>query len=135
MIEIGIKEELIYTVKENDLAKQLSLSEQDNFPAVLSTSRMVALMELAAARLMKPLLENDQLSVGINVNVDHLAATPLNAEVSAIAIYGGITNQLHTFSVELHDNGGVAGRGTHTRAIVKTSRIEEGARKRMAGFE
>jgi predicted thioesterase len=131
MIEIGAKEKLVYTVSEGDLAKQLSLSELDNFPAVLSTSRMVALMELAAARLMKPLLGDEQLSVGINVNINHLAATPLNAKVSVIAIYDGIINKLHTFSVELHDNGGVAGRGTHTRAIVKTSRIEEGAKKRV----
>jgi len=131
MIEIGNKEELVYTVRESDLARQLAISDRDNFPSVLSTSRMLALMELAAARLMQPLLTDEQLSVGINVNVDHLAATPVDAKISAIAIYKGIVNKLHSFSVELHDNGGIAGSGTHTRAIVKTSRIEQGAQKRV----
>ena len=88
-------------------------------------------MELAAARLMKPLLGDGELSVGMNVTVDHLAATPVGEEVTAIAIYQGMESKLYKFEVELHDKGGKVGSGSHTRAIVKTERLVQGAINRV----
>lgn len=129
-MEIGDKVELEYKVMPTDLAKSLSISHEDDFPEVFATSRMVALMELAAARLMKPLLIEGQLSVGVNVNVNHLAATPKDSTVKAIAEYIGKQGKLYSFSVSLCDAAGVAGEGTHTRAIVNTDRLLEGAKKR-----
>jgi len=131
VMEIGNKLELCYQVQASDLAKELSFDPQDDFPAVYATSRMIALMELAAARLMKPLLSQDELSVGVKVNVTHLAATPNNTEVKAVATYTGIESKLHAFEVELYDQGGLAGSGTHTRAIVKTDRLMQGAVNRV----
>ena len=109
----------------------MSIDKQDDFPEVFATSRMIALMELAAARLMKPLLKNDELSVGVNVTVNHLAATPNNEEIKAIAIYKGMEGKLYKFNVELYDKGGKAGSGTHTRAVVKTERLVQGALSRV----
>jgi fluoroacetyl-CoA thioesterase len=129
-LEVESKIELTYTVQSKDLAKELSIDVQDDFPEVLATSRMIALMELAAARLMKPLLSEEELSVGVNVTVNHFAATPNNEEVKAVAIYKGMEGKLYKFEVELHDNGGKAGSGTHTRAIVKTERLVQGALNR-----
>lgn len=130
-MELGSREECTYTIQAKDLAKDLSIEEQDDFPEVFATSRMVALMELAAARLMKPLLGDNELSVGVNINVNHLAATPNKEEVKAIAIYKGMEGKLYKFEVELHDKGGKAGSGTHTRAIVKTERLIQGAINRV----
>ena len=130
-MELESKLELTYLVQTKDLAKELSIDDQDDFPAVLATSRMVALMELAAARLMKPLLSREELSVGVNVSVNHFAATPNNEEVRAIAIYKGMEGKLYKFEVELHDKGGKAGSGTHTRAIVKTERLVQSALNRV----
>jgi predicted thioesterase len=88
---------------------------------------MVALMELAAARLMKPLLSEGELSVGVNVNVTHMAATSNNVKVKAVAIYKGVEGKLHKFDVVLYDPVGEAGKGTHTRVIIKTERLIQGA--------
>ncbi len=122
-----------YVVQPTDLAKELSIDASDDFPAVFATSRMVALMELAAARLMKPLLQEGELSVGVNVNVNHLAATPNNELVQSVATFKGMEGKLYKFNVELFDNGGKAGFGTHTRAIVKTERLLQGAQDRVKG--
>lgn len=130
-MEAGSKLELRYQVQSSDLAKELSTDPQDDFPEVYATSRMIALMELTAARLMKPLLCAGELSVGVNVNVTHMAATPNNVEVKAVAIYKGILGKLHEFEVEFYDQGGLAGIGTHTRAIVKTERLIQGAVSRV----
>lgn len=130
-MEIGSKLELCYQVKSSDLAKELSTDPQDDFPEVYATSRMIALMELASARLMKPLLSEGELSVGIKVNVTHMAATPNNVEVKAVATYQGAEGKLHKFEVELYDQAGLAGNGIHTRAIVKTERLVQGAMNRV----
>lgn len=129
-MEIGDKLEVNYQVQPSDLASELSDSPQDDFPAVYATSKMIALLEITAARLMKPLLCEDELSVGVNVNVTHSAATPNNVTVRAVAIYKGCEAKLHKFDVALYDPKGMAGKGTHTRAIVKTERLLKGAASR-----
>lgn len=132
-MEVSQTLELEYQVTQTDLAKTLSIDEQDDFPEVLATSRMIALMELAAARLMKGLLSEEELSVGVNVNVTHMAATLQGDTVRALAKYTGMEGKLYQFNVSLYDTGGIAGEGTHTRAIVKTSRLLQGAKKRTNG--
>ncbi len=131
-MNIDSKLELTYKVKSKDLAKALSDEPRDDFPEVFATSRMVALMELVAARLMKPDLSEGELSVGVDVNVTHMAATPNGEEVKAVAIYTGMEGHLFRFDVELHDKGGKVGVGTHTRAIVKTERLVQGAINRVS---
>lgn len=130
-MNINDRIELDYKVQSKDLAKALSIDKQDDFPEVFATSRMIALMELASARLMKPLLKEGELSVGVNVNVNHLAATANQQEVTASATFKGMEDKLYKFNVELHDAKGIAGSGTHTRAIIKTKRLIEGAEKRV----
>lgn len=129
-MNIGDSETLVYVVQDADLAKNLALDTGDDFPEVLATSRMIALMELAAARLMKPLLAEGELSVGVNVNADHLAATPNGAELKVVAHYQGMKGKLYSFVIELFDQGGKAGSAEHTRAIVKTERLLKGAQNR-----
>jgi fluoroacetyl-CoA thioesterase len=124
-------EKLIYKIQSTDLAKSLSTDPNDNFPEVFATSRMIAIMELTAARLMKSELKEGELSVGVNVNVTHIAATPNNEEVDVIATFTGMQGKLHQFNVEMFDKGGKAGFGTHTRAIVNTSRLVHGAEERV----
>jgi fluoroacetyl-CoA thioesterase len=131
-MNIGEKLEVEYKVLPSDSAKSLSISTDDDFPEVLATSRMVALMELAAARLMKNLLIEGQLSVGVNVNVNHMAATSVGSTVRAVAEFQGMNDKLYAFNVELYDAGGLAGNGTHTRAIISTSRLLESAIRRAS---
>jgi fluoroacetyl-CoA thioesterase len=124
-------EKLIYKIQSTDLAKSLSTDPNDNFPEVFATSRMVAIMELTAARLMKSELKEGELSVGVNVNVTHIAATLNNQKVDVIATFTGMQGKLYQFNVEMFDKGGKAGFGTHTRAIVNTSRLVQGAKDRV----
>ena len=96
-------------------------------PANAATSRMVALMELAAARCMKPVLRPGQLSVGVNVNVSHLAATPMGVTVRAEATFTGMQGKLYCFELNAWDKGGLIGQGSHTRAIIASERLLTGA--------
>jgi predicted thioesterase len=114
-----------------DLAS--ALSDQDEFPPVFATSRMIALMEVAAARVLQPQLGEGELSVGVAVEVVHTAATPHDCRVVAEAKLVGRDGKLYVFEVSASDEGGEIGRGTHKRAVVSTARLLAGAAKRRAG--
>ena len=117
-------------VRYEDTAHALSTLTDDTFPEVLATSRMIALMELAAAKVLRPLLKEGELSVGVVVNIKHLAATPQGGRVRAVASYVGLDGKLHRFHVQAFDDAGLIGEGEHTRAIISTERLMAGAAKR-----
>lgn len=118
-------------VGPQDLASSISSQTGDEFPPVLATARMIALMEIAAARVLQPLLEPGELSVGVTVNVSHTAPTPLGAQVTATARYARREGKLFLFEVSVADPGGEVGRGRHERAIVSNERLQSAAAKRV----
>jgi predicted thioesterase len=120
------------TVTLSDLASVLNLEPEDAFPPVFATSRMVALMELAAARVLRPHLREGEVSVGVSVDVVHTAATPPGATVTATAKFLGRDGKLFLFEVSATDDGGEIGRGTHKRAVVAVERLVAGAARRGA---
>ena len=124
--------EFDYIVEEKDLASLLPLEENDAFPAVMATYRMIALMEIAAARLMIPLLKEDELSVGVNLNVTHTAPTLVGNKIKVKATFLQMEGKLYSFEVEISDDKGSAGKGTHTRAIVNNEKLLIGAAKRAS---
>jgi predicted thioesterase len=130
MVDVGQSELLVYTVVEADLASALVLGESDAFPTVLATARLVALMEIAAARLMRPLLDEGKVSVGVSLELEHTAPTPPGVPVEVRAVYEGPEGRLHRFRIEATDPGGAIGRASHVRAIVDPSTIEARAAQR-----
>jgi fluoroacetyl-CoA thioesterase len=130
--KVGVSATADLIVTEADCANALRLSDDpsDQFPAVFATTRMIALMELAGARLLHPLLQPGEMSVGAHVDVSHTAATPIGARVTATATYRGRDGKLFVFDVVAHDPAGEIGRGTHKRAIVSKERLLAGAAKR-----
>jgi len=123
------KAELI--VGPQDLASSISSETGDQFPAVLATARMVALMEVAASRVLQPLLGPGELSVGVTIDITHTAPTPPGAQVTSTARYAGRDGKLFLFEVSASDPGGEIGRGWHKRAIVTSERLQSGAARRI----
>jgi len=99
---------------------------------VLATPVMIALMEKAARTLVDQRLEPGEMSVGTNLNVSHLAATPLGMRVTAQAELLGVEGRKLTFKVEAYDEKEKIGEGTHARAIINLerfmNRVQEKAR-------
>ena len=131
-METGEKKEFLYTVQRQDLASEVAVSSEDSFPEVLATSRMIGLMEVSAARLLKPLLKPGELSVGVGIDVKHFAPTPVDEEVRVVATFLEPDGKLYLFEVEVFDRAGKVASGRHTRAIVDKGRLMDGAVARMA---
>jgi fluoroacetyl-CoA thioesterase len=117
-------------VTPQDTARNIALLPSDSFPEVFATSRMIALMEVAAARAMQPLLGAGQLSVGVTLQVRHTAATPVGSNVRAVATWLRTEAKLMYFKVEAFDEEGSIGAGEHARAIVDADRLLSGAERR-----
>jgi len=120
-------------VTENDLASAVVFGPEDEFPAVFATARMVALMEVAAARVLNPSLDRGELSVGVAVDIVHTAATPPGSTVIATARLIAEEGKLFVFEVSASDEAGQVGRGTHKRAVVAAERLVAGAARRPSG--
>lgn len=130
-LEIGIRDKIEFKVKNSDLASNLNISKDDGFPDVFATARLVALMECSAAKILIPLLKEGELSVGVDVNVTHLAPTLEGDTAISTARFDGMEGKLFKFSIEVVDSGGKVGVGTHTRAIISSDRLISGAKKRV----
>jgi fluoroacetyl-CoA thioesterase len=125
---IGTTATADFVVGPDDLAS--ALAPDDPLPAVFATPRLVALMELACARLLQPHLAAGQLSAGVRIDATHTAPTPLGLTVTATATYRGREGKLYVFEVIARDPAGEIGRARHTRAIVDAARLEASAAKR-----
>jgi len=85
-----------------------------------STPAMIQLMEQAASAVVNGNLEESEVSVGIEVNIRHLAASDIGATIVAHAELIEIDRNRLTFQVEAYDADRKIGDGTHKRAIINT---------------
>ena len=90
---------------------------------VYATPCMVALMEGAACEAIAEALPSEKTTVGIELAISHISATPVGMEVYAQAELTGIEKNILTFQVTAFDESGKIGEGTHKRAIVTAQRF------------
>lgn len=95
----------------------------DHMPAVFGTPMMIYLMEVAAAAAIENYLPEGWVSVGVVVNIKHLAATPIGFTVTAKAEVVAVGENTITFEVEAHDGKEKIGEGAHVRAPVALDRF------------
>lgn len=95
-----------------------------SMPAVYGTPMMIYLMEVAAANAIHSLLPPGWVSVGAEVNIRHLAATPIGRTVTATGMVTAIEGRLVHFRVEAHDGVQKIGEGTHTRGVIDLQKFE-----------
>ena len=91
--------------------------------AVYATPAMVALMESAALSAVEARLPAGWSTVGTELNIKHLSATPLGMEVYARAELLGIDGRALNFKVEAFDKAGKIGEGTHKRFIIENEKF------------
>ena len=85
---------------------------------ILSTPNMMALMEGAALELAKEYLDEGMTTVGAEAHVRHLAPTPVGMKVSATATLRSIERRKMWFDIEVNDEKGKCGEGSHLRIMV-----------------
>lgn len=120
-IVIGMKGEVSTTVEREDTASVVG----SGCLLVYATPCMVALMEGAACEAIAAALPEDKTSVGTELNISHLSATPVGMDVRAEAEVTAVEGNMLTFAVTAYDEKGKIGEGTHKRAIITAQRFLE----------
>jgi fluoroacetyl-CoA thioesterase len=99
--------------------------------AVLATPVMINLIEAAALNAVEHLLPPGHQSLGIHLDVSHVAATPVGMQVSATAEVVRVEGRIITFHVEADDAVETIGDGTHQRVVVSVSRFDERVQRKL----
>ena len=119
--------EVFTTAEREDTAQEVGSGDL----LVYSTPCMVALMEGAACEAIAEALAENQTTVGIALNIEHISATPVGLDVRAEAEVTAVEGKVITFSVKAFDEAGEIGRGTHKRVIVNSQKFLEKAYNKL----
>lgn len=118
-ITVGMKGKVSTTVEREDTAYEVGSGSL----LVYATPCMVALMEGAACDAIAEAIPEDMTSVGTELSISHLAATPVGLEVYAEAEVTEVDGKAITFQVTAYDEKGKIGEGIHKRFIVTSQRF------------
>lgn len=120
MLTVGMTKTLTETVTTDNTAKTLGSGSLN----VYGTPAMLLLVEKTAVALLEGALEGGMTSVGTNLNVDHVAATPVGGEVSCTVALTEIDRKRLVFKVFVEDKCGAIGKGSHERFIVDAAKFQ-----------
>ena len=118
-ITIGMKGSVSTTVEREDTAYEVGSGSL----LVYATPCMVALMEGAACEAIAPAMGEEKTSVGTELSISHISATPVGLEVRAEAEVTEVDGNSITFNITAYDEKEKIGEGTHKRFIVTTQRF------------
>jgi len=123
--KVGATGETQFKVEERHA---IAFSGKD-MPPVLSTPSLIWFLEHAAIKVLEPLLDPGEASVGTDIELQHLAPTPVAHSVTCVARVIQSDGRGVAFQLEAHDEYEVVARGFHRRRVIHTAsftkRLEE----------
>ena len=129
----GLKFEFDFTIPETKTVPYI-YPESEEFqmmPRVFSTGFMVGLIEWACVRFVNNYIDwPREQSVGIDVNLNHTAATPPGLTVKVSGELLEVDGRKLTFSIAAHDGIDVISEGTHQRFIIDAEKFAARAAKK-----
>lgn len=108
-----------YTVTRSDTALSLGSGNLE----VLATPILVAWVENAAYEMAQLCLADEQTTVGVKVDLDHVAATPVGMKVRIHAVLEKVENRRLDFKIEAWDEVQKIGEGFHQRFVVTKTKF------------
>lgn len=140
-LQPGAKIEFAFKIPANKTVPHLypEAHEFQQMPTVFATGFMVGLMEWTCIKILEPHLDEGEGSLGIHINVSHLAATVPGQTVTVEAECTKVEGRKVSFHVRARDEIDVIGEGEHQRMVVNTekfvSKVNEKAKKaRVVGI-
>ena len=113
----GLEAAFRYVVTGADTAVAVGSGEVP----VLATPRVLALAERATVAAVAGALEPGATTVGSRVELDHLAPSPVGAELSVRAVLERVEGRRLVFAVRVADGDRLVARGLVTRVVVDTA--------------
>lgn len=127
MLEAGLKGKMELTVSTEDTAAVLKSGNLQ----VFATPRMIALIEETAWKSVAEALEEGCATVGTELNVKHLAATPVGMQVTCETELIEVDGRRLVFNVAVYDEAGKIGEGTHERFVIFAEKFQAKANAKL----
>jgi predicted thioesterase len=102
-------------------------------PAVLSTPKLIGLIERTARESLYPFLDENERTVGVELEIRHLAATPPGQQVVITTRVIHTEGKLVDFQFEVRDQHQVIARGLHKRAVINVESFARRLAKKAGG--
>jgi fluoroacetyl-CoA thioesterase len=118
-VEPGMKKEITFRVGEEHSAVHMGSGALK----VLATPIMIAYMERAGRDLLQEVLPQGYSSVGVHVDVRHLAPTPLGGNVRVTCEVLEVDGRRILFDVQAYDEQEKVGEGRHQRVVIDVERF------------
>jgi fluoroacetyl-CoA thioesterase len=123
----GIEYTYKFTVSKSKTVPEL-YPESEEFqamPEVFATGYMVGLIEWTCIKAINPYLDwPTEQTVGIHIDVNHIAATPPGLEVTTTVKLIEVDGRKLVFDVEAHDGVDLITQGRHARFIINKERFD-----------
>ena len=103
----------------------------DGMPAVVSTPNIIQFLERTARHTLTPHLEADERSVGLEIDIRHLAPTPVGQTIHCRAQVIAVEDRKVTFQIEARDQHEVILRGLHKRAVIRTESFSRRVKEKL----
>lgn len=113
-----LKVGLQYTIEKTIVFDDTAAAFGSGLVAVFATPSMVALMEKTCLNSVQPFLGQGFTTVGTAVDIRHVKATPVGMKVTSNSMLTAIEGKKLTFKLEVFDEQGLIGTGTHKRYVV-----------------
>jgi fluoroacetyl-CoA thioesterase len=130
----GMKHHFAYLVPPNKTVPYTypESPEIAAMPKVFATGFMVVLMEWTCMQLLAPHLDEGEGSLGVKVDISHLAATPPGLTVTVDCECIEVKGQKVSFKLRAHDGVDLIGEGRHERYVVAWDKFNERVAKKVA---
>lgn len=126
-IKSGLSKEITANVEKSMLAVNVGSGSLE----VLATPVMIMLMEKASCQCIEDYLENDETTVGTEINIKHISATPENMNVRVKSEITDVNGREITFRTEAFDDAGKIGEGIHKRFVVYGERFTQKTKNKL----
>ena len=118
-MEAGIRNQREAVVTEAVTAERVG----SGMLPVYATPCMIALMEQTCAESVQPFVGEGEGTVGTSIDIKHVKATPVGMKVRCESILKEVNGKKLVFEVQVYDEKGLIGTGTHKRAVIDNQKF------------
>ena len=126
VLKTGMQTEATFQVQEQDAASHIGSGSL----RVLATPSMIAFIEQSARIFLDNLLPEGQSSVGVQIDIRHLAATPIGGNLRLVCEVVDVAGRKVIFQVHVWDDIELVGEGTHQRIVIDVERFMRRVREK-----
>ena len=127
----GLKPGITGTAEDTVTEERTAASMGSGGLRVYATPRMTAMMEYTAWSSVEPYMEDGMGTVGTRLEISHVVASPVGAEIRYESELTEVDRRRLVFSVRAFDDTGIIGEGIHERFIIDNAKFMSRAESKL----